>query len=167
MTFSKDGSGQDTPNGSGPTFAGASNASTQDHISNPTDTLASAPASNNSPALPTNPVSLAEAKVSLHALPEGVKEGDVVSLKVSRIDAAKNCAYLSQDGEGGEPDNTATEDNEGGEKMGDEESTDGAVTPPKNENGGIDSGLLTGPLSNLKNYLAQKSVDNQTRTYTK
>lgn len=157
MNISKDGSGQNS-------------SDLEDQGKG--DSLASSPSvSSNGPAVgggsntfPTNPVNLAEAKVSLHALPEGVKEGDVVSLKVSRIDSAKNCAYLSQDGEGGGSD---TEDNEGGEKEGDEETTDGAVTPPTNEGGGIDSSLLTGPLSNLKNYLAQKSVDNQTRTYTK
>ncbi len=155
MTFSKDGSGQDS-----------SDLSDQGKG----DSLASAPSSNGpatgggSNTFPTNPVNLAEAKVSLHALPEGVKEGDTVSLKVSRIDAAKNCAYLSQDGEEG---SSATEDNEGGEKMGDEESTDGSVSPNEPNDKGIDTGLLTGPLSNLKNYLAQKSVDNQTRTYTK
>ena len=148
MTFSKDGSGQNTPN--------------------MPDEMGGTPPDAATPTTPSmstaRPVNLAEAKVSLHALPDGVKEGDTVTLKVSRIDAAKNCAYLSQDGEEG---SSATEDNEGGEKMGDEESTDGAVTPPEPNDKGIDTGLLTGPLSNLKNYLAQKSVDNQTRTYTK
>lgn len=144
MTFSKDGSGQNTPN--------------------MPDEMGGTPPADQPTTPVMSPVSLGEAKVSLHALPDGVKEGDTVTLKVSRIDAAKNCAYLTQEGEEA---GSASEDNEGGEKMGEEESTDGSVSPNDPNDKGIDTGLLTGPLSNLKNYLAQKSVDNQTRTYTK
>lgn len=152
MTFSKDGSGQNTPNMPDEMGGTAPDAATP---TTPSMSMA-------------HPVNLGEAKVSLHALPPDTKEGDTVTLKVSRIDAGNNCAYLSQDGENG---GVGTEDNEGGEKEGSEESTDGAVSPNSPDNSpdskGIDTSLLTGPLSNLKNYLAQKSVDNQTRTYTK
>lgn len=143
MTFSKDGSGQNTP----PAAAMATGMDTVD---------------TQTPSMST-PVSLGESKVSIHSLPTGVKAGDKVTLKVSRIDPESNCAYLTQD-----TPETGAEDNEGGEKMGKEESTDGAVSPDDQApEKGIDTDLLTGPLSNLKNYLAQKSVDNQTRTYTK
>jgi len=146
MTFSKDGSGQNTPD--------------------MPDESGSQPPEKELPTTPMmSPVSLGEAKVSIHSLPEGVKAGDTVTMKVSRVDESKNCAYLVQ--EGADPDNDVHEDNQGGEKEGTEETTDGAVTPNEPNEKGIDTGLLTGPLSNLKNYLAQKSVNNQTRTYVK
>lgn len=146
MTFSKDGSGQDTPN--------------------MPDELGASQVDSAAPTTPVmSPVSLGEAKVSVHALPAGVKAGDMVTMKVSRVDAAKNCAYLVQ--EGSEDVGPATEDNMGGEKEGSEETTDGAVDQSQPNDKGIDTGLLMGPMSNLKNYLAQKSVDNQTRTYVK
>jgi hypothetical protein len=87
-----------------------------------------------------------------------VKEGDIVELRVARVDQDGNCAYLEQENE-----TPAQEDNEGGEKEGSEETTDGAVSPDKPQSSGINTDTMLGPMSKFKNYLAQKSVDSQSR----
>lgn len=123
-------------------------------MSNP-QSDASSMASGMTPTPMAHPVSLNQAKVSLHALPTGVKAGDTVEMKVTRVDMDGNCAYL--EGENQE----SSEDNEGGEKEGSEESTDGAVDAQEPKGAGLNTDTLLGPMGKLKGYLAQKSVDHQ------
>jgi|SRR6185312_10369642 len=100
-------------------------------------------------------MSASQSKVSLRDLPPDVKIGDVVELKVKSLDKAGNCAYVSP----------ADEDD--GSADADDSSEETGDTPDAEENekpaGGLDQGLLTGPMGKLKNYLAQKSVDHQSQ----
>lgn len=92
-------------------------------------------------------------KVPLQLLPPGVKQGDTVELKVAYIDSTQGVAHLSSAGgeksssEGSDQDKNGT----GTEKNG---------TP---QTSGLNTGLILGPMSNFKNYLAKKSVETQSQ----
>ena len=89
-------------------------------------------------------------KVSMKMLPPGTKIGDTVELTVTSIDG--DMAELSSEESGALNEPTETTEDEG---------TPAAEENPA-KNGVVDTGLLSGPLDKLKNYLAQKSVDHQT-----
>jgi hypothetical protein len=92
-------------------------------------------------------------KVPLRLLPPGAKVGDKVELTVQRIDADGDVAYLSS----GE---AQTGSKEGSDQDQNGTGTEKAGTP---QTSGLNTGMLLGPMSGLKGYLARKSVEVQSQ----
>lgn len=112
-----------------------------------------------SPGYPPS-TTVTHSKVDMDDLPPGTKVGDIVKLKVVSLDKTNNAAFVSS--EGNAPD-TAQETKD--EAQSPEES---GVEPTSsqesaNKAGSLNTDMLLGPLSKLKNYLAKTSLDQQSQ----
>lgn len=90
-------------------------------------------------------------KVSVSILPPGAKQGDTVELKIIRLDKASGSAWLS------------SEDTKEGDQEGTDQDESGTGKTGSEPGQPVNTGLLMGPMSNLKNYLARKSVEVQSQ----
>jgi hypothetical protein len=104
---------------------------------------------------PVSPMGIDKVRVPMGNLPKGTKSGDVIEMMVSDIDPGTNMAYLTTQKSGGKP--TDATANTG--MTDEEEDAKDDFTPDKGDEQPLNTSVLLGPMSGLKNYLAQKASD--------